>query len=56
VVKMERKGKYSYYSVDEEVVGAIVRKAVEHVRSYSTSILSCEVVKQERPAVSPTQE
>jgi|GEM_PF-174393 len=48
VVRVEKRGKFSYYSVTGEQVAQILRRAVEHVRSYSSSILSCEVVKEER--------
>jgi len=48
VVKVERRGKYSYYSISSEEVANIVKLAMNHAVKYSKSILSCEVLNEER--------
>ncbi|AWR98523.1 ArsR/SmtB family transcription factor [Metallosphaera hakonensis] len=47
VVKVEKKGKYSVYSINGDGVRKIIDEAINHVSSHSKSILSCEIVKGE---------
>ena len=51
IVKVEKNGKYSIYSVSDEDVKEIIQIALKHVKNYSESILSCEVMK-EKPSYS----
>ncbi len=47
VVKVERRGKYSYYSISSEEVAGIVKLAISHAAKYSQSILACDVLNEE---------
>jgi len=48
VVKVERRGKYSYYFISSEEITNIVKLAMNHAIKYSKSILSCDVLNEER--------
>ena len=47
VVKMEKKGKFSYYYIADEDVKRIITIAINHAVQYGKSIMSCEIVKSE---------
>jgi DNA-binding transcriptional ArsR family regulator len=44
IVKVTKSGKFSNYSINGDRVRKIIEEAINHVRDYSKSILSCEVV------------
>lgn len=48
VVKWERKGKYVMYKLNDDHVKGILEEALKHVSVFSKSILSCEVVREEK--------
>ncbi|BDC17678.1 metalloregulator ArsR/SmtB family transcription factor [Acidianus sp. HS-5] len=48
IVRVERNGKYSVYSVSDKDVKEILQIAIKHTRNYSESILSCDVMKEEK--------
>jgi DNA-binding transcriptional ArsR family regulator len=48
VVRVERRGKYSYYFISSEEITNIVKLAMNHAIKYSKSILSCDVLNEER--------
>ncbi len=48
VVKLEKKGKFSIYEINDNNVEKIIRLAIDHVRSYSNSILSCDIINEEK--------
>ncbi|BBG23142.1 hypothetical protein IC006_0426 [Sulfuracidifex tepidarius] len=48
VVKWERKGKNVIYKLNDEHVKEIINEALNHVSLFSNSILSCEIIKEER--------
>jgi len=48
VVKVERRGKYSYYFISSEEITNIVKLAMNHAIKYSKSILSCDVLNEEK--------
>jgi DNA-binding transcriptional ArsR family regulator len=48
VVKVERRGKYSYYFISSEEITNIVKLAMNHAIKYSKSIISCDVLNEER--------
>lgn len=47
MVTVERRDKYSYYSISSEDVANIIRLAISHATKYSQSILSCNIIKEE---------
>lgn len=51
VVKVERRGKYSYYSIANDAVASIVKLAIEHAMRNSRSILACDVINEEKVSV-----
>lgn len=48
VVNVEKRGKYSVYSLNGEAVRRIINEAIDHVSRHSKSILSCEIVREEK--------
>jgi len=48
VVRVERRGKYSYYFISSEEITNIVKLAMNHAIKYSKSILSCDDLNEER--------
>lgn len=48
VVKLEKKGKFSLYEINGDNVKKIIKFAINHVESYSKSILSCDIIKEEK--------
>ncbi|ARM77043.1 ArsR/SmtB family transcription factor [Acidianus manzaensis] len=48
IVKVEKKGKFSVYVISDTHVKNIIRSAIEHSKEYSNSILSCEIIKEEK--------
>ncbi|MCI2414014.1 MAG: metalloregulator ArsR/SmtB family transcription factor [Candidatus Aramenus sp.] len=47
-VKVRKVGKFVYYSIADDHVKDILSQAIDHVSEYSKSILSCEIVSQEK--------
>ncbi|MEJ2770989.1 MULTISPECIES: ArsR/SmtB family transcription factor [unclassified Stygiolobus] len=47
VVRVEKKGKYSYYYIADEEVKKIITMAINHAIQYGKSIMSCEIIKLE---------
>ena len=47
VVSVEKRGKFSYYSIKDEDVKEILRRALQHAMKYSESILSCKLLRDE---------
>ncbi|MFP3230207.1 MAG: metalloregulator ArsR/SmtB family transcription factor [Caldisphaera sp.] len=47
VVNVVKKGKFSIYAINNKEVIEIINLAINHVSSYSKSILSCDVLKKE---------
>jgi DNA-binding transcriptional ArsR family regulator len=47
VVKVNKKGKNSLYSISTEEVREILKTALKHVEKYSQSILACDIIKKE---------
>lgn len=48
VVKVRKEGKFSYYSLSSDEVIELIKIAINHVRNHSQSILSCEVLEEEK--------
>ncbi|AWR96735.1 metalloregulator ArsR/SmtB family transcription factor [Acidianus sulfidivorans JP7] len=48
VVKVEKRGKFSVYIIYDTHVKDIIKNAIEHSKEYSNSILSCEIIKEEK--------
>jgi hypothetical protein len=48
VVKVEKNGKYSEYSINGEDVKEIIFIATRHAKNYGKSILSCDIIKEEK--------
>jgi len=48
VVKIEKRGKFSYYSISDDEVKQIIKLGISHVTKYGKSILSCEIVRDEK--------
>jgi DNA-binding transcriptional ArsR family regulator len=48
IVNTRKDGKFTYYSISRKEVIDIINIATKHVRDYSQSILSCEIVKEEK--------
>lgn len=44
VLKIEKRGKYSIYSINGDRVKEIVKLSLEHIRDNSSAILACNVV------------
>ncbi|MGC9135136.1 ArsR/SmtB family transcription factor [Caldisphaera sp.] len=47
VVNVDKKGKYSIYVISNKEVKEIIDLAINHVSSYSKSILSCDILREE---------
>ncbi|EHP70194.1 MAG: metalloregulator ArsR/SmtB family transcription factor [Metallosphaera yellowstonensis] len=47
IVKMEKRGKFSVYTLNGETVKDIMRTAIDHVGAHSKSILACDVIREE---------
>lgn len=48
IVKAERKGKFVVYSLNGKEIKDIIEIAIRHSKEYSKSILSCEVLNEEK--------
>ncbi len=47
IVNVEKKGKYSVYSINGDDIKEIINIVIAHVKKYSQSILSCDIIKEE---------
>ncbi|MEM1646589.1 MAG: metalloregulator ArsR/SmtB family transcription factor [Sulfolobaceae archaeon] len=56
VVKMERRGKFVYYSITSDEVRQIIKLGIKHVKEYGKSILACEVLREENGKMEKTFE
>ncbi|EZQ10139.1 MULTISPECIES: helix-turn-helix transcriptional regulator [Acidianus] len=48
ILKVEKKEKYSVYSINGEEIRELLEIAIQHVKKYSKSILGCEVILEEK--------
>ncbi|MCY0858808.1 MAG: metalloregulator ArsR/SmtB family transcription factor [Sulfolobaceae archaeon] len=48
IVKVRKNGKYSLYSISNEDIITLIKIALNHVKKYSQSILSCDILAEEK--------
>ncbi|ACP36723.1 transcriptional regulator, ArsR family [Sulfolobus islandicus Y.G.57.14] len=51
IVKVRKDGKFSYYSMSSPEIIEVIKLSINHVKKYSQSILSCDVLAEEKGQV-----